>query len=35
MKINPPVVLVTIKEDDADENLAQVSVDQIQSIMIE
>lgn len=32
---NPPVVLITIKEEDADENLVQVAVDQIRSIMVE
>lgn len=32
---NPPVVLVTIKEEDVEENLVQAAVDQIRSIMVE
>lgn len=31
---NPPVVLITIMEEDSDENLVQVAVDQIRSIMV-
>lgn len=32
---NPPVVLVTIKEEDAEENTVQAAVDQIRNIMVE
>ncbi|KFZ24987.1 hypothetical protein V502_00513, partial [Pseudogymnoascus sp. VKM F-4520 (FW-2644)] len=32
---NPPVVLVTIKEEDVEENLVQAAVDQIRIIMVE
>lgn len=32
---NPPVVLISIMEEDVDENLVQVTVDQIRSIMVE
>lgn len=32
---NPPVALVTIKEEDVEENLVQAAVDRIRKIMVE